>query len=224
MPYEQLSLTNDELLSTTRAVRKRLDFEKPVPMDLIKECMELAVQAPSGSNSQGWQFMFITDPEKREKIGDFYRQAFSIYRDMPMAIHKLHSDSEDNNLVESQNRSASSADYLGENMGRAPVLMIPCIAGRTDNEAGNNVLAQSATWGSIIPAAWNFMLAARARGLGTAWTTLHLMHEKEIAEILGIPYEEYTQVALIPIAFTKGTNFKPAYRPPVEEVMHVDEW
>ncbi len=224
MAHEQLGLTNDELLSTTRAVRKRLDFDRPVSMDVIKECMELAVQAPTGSNAQGWQFMFVTDADKRAKIGEYYRQAFSIYKDMPVAIHKLHKESGDDTLIESQARSASSADYLGENMGRAPVLMIPCIAGRTDNEAGANSLAQTGTLGSVIPAAWNFMLAARARGLGTAWTTLHLMHEKEIAELLGIPFDDYMQIALIPIAYTKGTSFKPAYRPPVETVMHVDSW
>ena len=224
MPHPQLDLNADELLSTTRAVRKRLDFERPVDMSVIEECMNLAVQAPSGSNAQGWQFMFVTDADKRAQIGDYYRQAFSLYKDMPIAIHHLHQDSGDNALTASQQRSASSADYLAENMGRAPVLMIPCIAGRTDNEAGANALAQTGTMGSIIPAAWNFMLAARARGLGTAWTTLHLMHEQAIAELLGIPYEDYMQVALIPIAYTKGTDFKPAYRPPVQTVMHVNQW
>ncbi len=223
MPHEQLNLTSDELLSTTRAVRKRLDFDRPVSEDVLKECMEMAVQAPSGSNAQGWQFVFVTDKAKREKIGDIYRQAFSLYRDMPVAIHKLHMDSKDSNLTDSQTRSASSADYLAENMGKAPVLFIPCIAGRTDNESGMNALAQTGTLGSVIPAAWNFMLAARARGLGTAWTTLHLMQEKEVADIIGIPFDDYMQVALIPIAYTKGTNFKPAYRPPVESVMHINE-
>ncbi len=224
MSHAQLSLTNDELLSTTRAVRKRLDFDKPVPMSVIEECMNLAVQAPTGSNAQGWQFMFITDEAKRAQIGDYYRQAFDIYRQMPVAIHKLHKDSGDDALTASQDRSASSADYLADNMGRAPVLMIPCIAGRTDRPESNNLIAQTGTYGSIIPAAWNFMLAARARGIGTAWTTLHLMHEQAIAELLGIPYDDYMQVALIPIAYTKGTDFKPAYRPPVSGVMHVDQW
>ena len=224
MAHEQLGLSNDELLSTTRAVRKRLDFEREVPMSVIKECMELAVQAPTGSNAQGWQFMFVTDPEKRAKIGAFYQQAFSIYRDMPVAIHKLHADSGDSDLTASQARSASSADFLADHMGEVPVLMIPCIAGRTDNEAGMNIISQTGTLGSIIPAAWNFMLAARARGLGTAWTTLHLMFEKEVADILEIPFEEVMQIALIPIAYTKGTAFKPAYRPPIETVMHVDRW
>ena len=224
MAHEQLNLSNDELLSTTRAVRKRLDFDRPVSMDLIKECMELAIQAPTGSNAQGWQFVFVTDPDKRAAIGDYYQQAFSIYREMPVAIHKLHADSDDSSLTASQTRSASSADYLADNMGKAPVLMIPCIAGRTDNDAGANVLSQTATLGSVIPAAWNFMLAARARGLGSAWTTLHLMHEKAIADLLGIPFDDFMQVALIPIAYTRGTEFKPAFRPPVETIMHVDSW
>ncbi len=224
MTHPQLDLSNDELLSTTRAVRKRLDFDRPVPESAIRECMEVAVQAPTGSNAQGWQFVFVTDAAKKTQIGEIYRQAFSIYKDMPIAIHKLHQESGDNTLIGSQARSASSADYLAENMGRAPVLFIPCIAGRTDSEATNNIIAQTGTLGSIIPAAWNFMLAARARGLGTAWTTLHLMQEKEVADIIGIPYDDFMQVALIPIAYTQGTDFKKAYRPPVDTVMHINEW
>jgi nitroreductase len=224
MPHEQLGLTNDELLSTTRAVRKRLDLDRPVSEDVLRECMEVAVQAPTGSNAQGWQFVFVTDPAKKAKIGEIYRQAFSIYRDMPVAIHKLNMDSGDNSLTDSQTRSASSADYLAENMGKVPALLIPCIAGRTDSPATSNIIAQTGTLGSIIPAAWNFMLAARARGIGTAWTTLHLMQEKAVADIIGIPFDDYMQVALIPIGYTKGTSFKPAYRPPVETVMHINNW
>ena len=224
MAHEQLGLTNDELLSTTRAVRKRLDFDRPVGMDVIRECLELAVQAPTGSNAQGWQFVFVTDADKRRRIGEYYRQAYAIYRDMPVAIHKLHQGSGDAQLTASQARSAASADYLADNMGQAPVLMIPCIAGRTDNPEGAMAFAQTAVLGSVIPAAWNFMLAARARGLGTAWTTLHLMHEREIAELLGIPYADFMQVALMPIAYTKGTSFKPAYRPSIDSVMHVNAW
>lgn len=224
MAHEQLGLSADQLLSTTRAVRKRLDLDRPVPKEVIKECMELAVQAPSGSNAQGWQFVFVTDPDKKAKIGDYYKQAFAPYRDMPMAIHKLHKESDDKNLTESQTRSASSADYLAENMGHAPVLMIPCIAGRTDMPETDSAPIHAAILGSIIPAAWSFMLAARARGIGTAWTTLHLNFEKEIAELIGIPYSQFQQVALIPIAYTKGTDFKPAYRPPVENIMRFDSW
>jgi len=223
MPAAQLDLTNDELLSTTRAVRKRLDFDRPVPLAVLRECVELALQAPTGSNAQGWQFMLVTDPAKRARIGDYYRQAFASYRDMPYAIHKLHRDSADAQLGESQTRSASSADFLADNMGRAPALLIPCISGRTDMP-GFPVSAQAAVFGSILPAVWSFMLAARARGLGTAWTTLHLNYEAEIAQLLGIPYQSVMQVALIPVAYTKGTDFKPAYRMPLESVLHHDSW
>jgi len=221
--HPQLELANDELLTTTRAVRRRLDFDRPVPDEVLKECRECAVQAPSGSNAQGWQFVFVRDEAKRRRIGELYAQAFEVYRTLPIAIHKLHQESPDADLVSSQNRSASSADYLAANIGRAPVLFIPCISPRSDFE-GSNAFAQTGILGSIIPAAWSFMLAARARGLGTAWTTLHLMHEQEIAKLLGIPFDEVMQVALIPVAYTQGTQFRPAHRPPVETVMHVDSW
>lgn len=224
MAHPQLDLTNDELLCTTRAVRKRLDFSREVSQETLKECMEIAVQAPTGSNAQGWQFVFVTDEAKRKRIGEIYQQVFSMYKEMPVAIHKLHMDSGDKVLTDSQTRSASSADFLAENMAKAPALLIPCIAGRVDQAETNNVFTQSPTFGSIIPATWNFMLAARARGIGTAWTTLHLMHEEEVADLLGIPYKDYMQIALIPIAYTKGTEFKRAYRPPVEEVMHFNSW
>ena len=224
MPHPQLNLTNDELLSTTRAVRKRLDLEKPVPPEVLSECLELATQAPTGSNAQGWQFMFVSDPDKKARIGELYSQAFDLYREMPMAIHHLHKESKDQELQSSQERSTSSAEYLAKHMGEVPAMLIPCVAGRIDANMPGASLAQTAIFGSIIPAAWSFMIAARSRGLGPAWTTLHIMHEEEIAELLGIPYNEYTQVALIPIAYTKGTNFKAAYRPPVETVMHMNEW
>lgn len=224
MAHEQLDLSNDELLSTTRAVRKRLDLDKPVPESVIKECMEIAIQAPSGSNAQGWQFVFVTDPDKKAQIGKYYREAAAIYSRMTFSISKQHQDSADAALKESQTRSTSSADYLVENMGNVPALLIPCIAGRTDLPQTNNIIAQASLLASIIPATWSFMLAARARGIGTSWTTLHLMFEKKIAELIGIPYDDYMQVAMIPIAYTKGTQFKPAYRKPVETVMHFNEW
>ena len=226
MTHPQLGISNDELLSTTRAVRKRLDFERPVPTEVLEECMNIAVQAPTGSNAQGWQFMFVTDQAKKDRIAEIYAQVWEIYKTMPVAIHHLHKESGDESLVSSQERSTSSAEYLAANMAKAPALLIPCIAGRIDapEMAGGGNFVGAATYGSIIPAAWSFMLAARARGLGTAWTTLHLMHEEEVANLLGIPYADYTQVALIPIAYTKGTDFKPAYRPPLDTVMHIDQW
>lgn len=226
MSHPQLGLSNDELLSTTRAVRKRLDFDRPVEDSVLLECLELATQAPSASNSQGWQFVVVTDKEKKAKIGELYAQAFEIYRGFPMAIHHLHSDSSDDALKSSQKRSTDSAEYLAQNMARVPAMLIPCLTGRTDTPetAGMGVLGQASQLGSIMPATWNFMLAARARGLGTAWTTLHLMHEKEIAELIGIPYDEIMQIALIAIGYTKGTEFKKAYRPPVETITHFNTW
>jgi nitroreductase len=219
----QLNLTNDELLATTRAVRKRLDFDRPVPRALLEECMELAVQAPSGSNSQGWHFVFVTDAAKRARIAELYREVFAGYADSPMAASALHQD--DPKLAGTQERVMSSAQYLADNMHRVPVLFIPCVSGRVDqlSEPGAN-MAHSGTFGSIIPAAWSFMLAARARGLGTCWTTLHLQHEQAVADILGIPFDEVTQVALIPVAYTLGTDFKPAARKPLETVLHFDRW
>ena len=222
--HPQLELANDELLSTTRAVRKRLDFDRPVPESVLRECLELAVQAPSGSNAQGWQFMFVTDQDKKNKIGAYYAQVWEEYKQMPYAIHNLNRGTGDNALESSQERSTSSAQYLADNMAKAPVLFIPCVAGRTDMPGATDMLSQASMFGSIIPAAWSFLLAARARGIGSAWTTLHLRHEQAVAELLGIPYEHFMQVALIPLAYTKGTNFKPAYRPPVDQVMHIDAW
>ena len=223
MPHAQLELTSDELLSTTRAVRKRLDFDRPIDDATLKECLQLATQAPTGSNAQGWQFMFVRDAAKKEKLAQYYLETWNFYKTQPYAIHALHKNTGKDQEA-SQERSTSSAQYLADNMAKAPVLMIPCIEGRTDVPEGAPVMSQASPFGSIIPAAWSFMLAARSRGIGSAWTTLHLMNEKTIAELLGIPFDQYMQVAMIPLAYTKGTNFKPAFRPPVETIMHIDSW
>lgn len=214
-----LDLSPDALLSTTRAVRKRLDLDRPVPMELVRECVELATQAPTGSNTQGWHFVVVTDAEKRAALGAIYRKAFDIYETMPNAAGNL--VFEDPARAATQERVHSSARYLADHMGEAPVLLVPCIEGRPDNLP--NVLASSHL-GSVIPAAWSFCLAARARGLGTSWTTLHLMFEEEAAGILGIPFAEVAQVALLPVAFTKGTDFKPAPRIDLDTVLHVERW
>ena len=215
-----LNLTNDELLSTTRAVRKRLDFDKPVEMDVIKQCVELAMQAPSGSNSQSWRFLLLTDVDKKRQIANLYRKAFAVYREGPTAPTQQHKD--DPSMAKTQQRVLESAAYLAENLERAPVWLIPCMNGRFD--APGMATRAAAMFGSVIPAAWSFMLAARARGLGTCWTTLHLGFEKESAQILGIPYDNTTQVALIPIAYTKGTDFKPAARKPLESFLYINSW
>ncbi|MBO2449623.1 nitroreductase family protein [Actinomadura barringtoniae] len=210
-----LPLTPDELLTTTRTVRKRLDLTRDVPMELIRECLEIAMQAPSGSNRQDWQWIVITDPAQRAAVGDFYRRSVERYLESQYSAAKLFADDQERSKV--QQRVGDSVAYLGEHMGEAPVLLIPCL--RIKLSDGN----QAGGWGSLLPAVWNYMLAARARGLGTAWTTLHLAYEKEISELLGIP-DGVHQAALVPTAYYTGETFKPAPRQPLDEVLHIDRW
>lgn len=212
----KLHLTADEVLTSTRAVRKRLDFDTPVPMEVITECLEQAVQAPTGSNRQGWEWLVVTDEAKKAAIADLYRKGFDLYRSSQVAAHNT-----DVGDAAQQARVVDSAEYLAQNFHRVPVMLIPCMPGRLDNLPN---MAATSTFGSIHPATWSFMLAARERGLGTAWTTIHLMFEKEAAEILDIPFEEYTQTSLITVGYSIGTDFKLAKRPPVQTVMHVDSW
>jgi nitroreductase len=216
----ELNLTPDELLATTRSVRKRLDFSRPIEPEVIRECLELAVQAPTGSNSQGWQFVIVTDEAKRKALGDVYRKGYEVYRQFRAAT-QAGTSSIPPKLEETFNRVRSSSDYLAEHMHEAPVLLVPCIRGRVDGKSSRE---QAGFWGSILPAVWSFMLAARERGLGTTWTTIHLFHEEEAAEVLGIPYETVTQAALVPVAYTLGTDFKPGPRKPLDSILHWNEW
>jgi len=211
-----LDLSLDELLTTTRSVRKRLDFDKPVPREIVMECLELALQAPTGSNAQGWQFVFVDDPEKKKALADIYRAAANPYLDLPAPERGDVRDQQIDAVL-------SSAKYLNENLEKAPVLMIPCLEGRPDGAPAG---MSASYWGSLLPAAWSFMLALRSRGLGSAWTTLHLIGdgEKRAAEILGIPFDNYAQGGLFPIAYTKGTDFKPAKRLPAEQLSHWNTW
>ena len=214
-----LNMSPDELLSTTRSVRKRLDFSRSVEPELLNECLELAAQAPTGSNAQGWHFIVVTDPDKRAALGEMYRKGFEIfYGNRAAAEANLPAD--DPAYVATTKRVIDSAEYLAEHMGEAPVMLIPCIDVRTD---GLNAAIQASIWGSLLPAVWSFMLAARSRGLGTCWTTLHLVHEAEAAELLGIP-DNIMQGALIPVAHTLGLDFKAAPRRDMERIIHHDSW
>lgn len=215
--FPVLDLTSDELLTTTRTVRKRLDLTRPVPLELVQECLQIALQAPSGSNRQGWQWLVITDPAVRAEIGGIYGEEVEKYLGSRGSAAKLFADDPDRAPV--QQRVGTSVAWLGEHMGDVPVLVIPCIKAGAELPAGN----QAGLWGSILPAAWSFALAARARGLGTAWTTLHLEREAEVADLLGIP-DGVHQAALIPTAYFTGETFKVAPREPVESVLHVDRW
>jgi nitroreductase len=215
-----LPLDPDQLLSTTRSVRKRLDLERSVEPELLRECIELATQAPTGGNNQGWHFVVVTDADKRRQLAEWYAAAFAVMYGNPDAVvDRLPGD--DPAHVETTRRVISSAQYLADHLADVPVHVIPCIEGRTDNLP---TAWQAAIWGSLLPAVWSFMLAARARGLGTCWTTLHLTEEKAAAELLGIP-DHVMQGALIPVAHTLGgTDFKPGARRDLDRIIHTDGW
>jgi nitroreductase len=215
----KLNLTPDELLTTTRSVRRRLDLQRPVERAVIEECLAIAQQAPTGSNSQRWGFVVVTDPEQRRQLGALYRQGWQRY--MRAGGGGAGADYRQPGRAETQARVRSSSTYLAEHMGDVPVLVLACVSPRTD---GASIVSQAATFGSIVPATWSFMLAARERGLGTVYTTLHLFHEREAAELLGIPYEEVMQTALIPVAYTQGTDFQPARREPLATMVHWNRW
>ena len=216
-----LDMTPDAVLTTTRAVRKRLDLTRPVPDDVIRECVAAAMQAPSGSNMPTMRFVVIRDPEIKAAVGEIYRQCYAMYKSMDgVYIGSIDKGSTEAN--DQQQRSASSADYLGEHMGEVPALVIGCTeSGRLD---GAPAMMSASSLGNILPAMWSFMLAARARGLGTAWTTVHLMMEQQVAEIVGIPFDTVQQVCLSPLAYTIGTDFKPAARPEPDAIIRWDRW
>ena len=229
-----LPLTLDELLTTTRSVRRRLDLTRPVEREVIEECLALALQAPTPANRQNWHFVVVTDPRKRAALADLYRKGREIYLTLPIAVPNL--VFEDPQRQATQARVEASAQYLNAHLEQVPVHVIPCITGRTDSRSlaaetatwgqipNLEIAHQSAQWGSIAPAAWSFMLAARARGLGTCWTSIHLLFEEEVAQLLGIPYAEVMQACLIPVAYTKGMAFKPGRREPLNTVVHWESW
>lgn len=218
MPILDLSI--DTLLTTTRTVRKRLDLARPVEPEVIRECLELALQAPTASYSQDWHFVVVTDPQQRQALATLYRKGAARYAELmaPVFQQRMASSEQEARTLA---RIIGSGQYLIEHLHEVPVHVIPCIQGRTEHLP---IIAQAARWGSIMPAAWSFMLAARSRGLGSSLTSFHLFFEQEAAEVLGIPYEEVMQAGLIPVAYTLGTEFKPAARKPLESVLHWDRW
>ena len=211
------ALSPDELLTTTRTVRKRLDLGRPVPMGLVRECLEIALQAPSGSNRQGWQWVVVDDVDVRARIGEVYRDVTQRYLASSGSAARLFADDPERAPV--QQRVGDSVAWLGEHLGDVPVLVIPCLQTGVALPSGN----QAGLWGSLLPAVWSYMLAARARGLGTAWTTLHLSREADVAEILGLPPGVH-QGALVPTAYYTGETFRPARRAPLDAVLHVNGW
>jgi nitroreductase len=203
----------DRLLSTTRAVRKRLDLDKPVERGVLLDCIRLSMQAPTGSNSQSWRWLVVTDAEKRAELARLYKETGDQYLEMA----RSNADPADTQTQ----RVYDSAFWLVDHLHEVPVHVIPCVVGRVPESAPVGMM--SAVFGSIFPAVWNFQLALRSRGLGSALTTLHLFREQEAAKLLGIP-DDVMQIALLPVAYTKGTDFKVASRPGPETITSFDTW
>jgi len=206
----KLNLTVDEVLSTTRAVRRRLDVTRPVPRAVLEECLELALQAPNGANRNEWRWIIVDDPELVAKLAAEYKAAIDVYQEGEAAGAALTDD------VPGGDQIVASAHALADKLHQMPAILIPLMPGRPE---GKNLPEQSPMWGSILQAVWSFLLALRERGLGSTWTTVASRRETQIAQLLGIPRDRFTQVGMFPIAYTIGTDFKKVYRKPVSEVL-----
>lgn len=204
----------DRLLSTTRAVRKRLDLTRDVPDSVLLDCIRLSQQAPTGSNMQSWRWLVVRDEKKRKRLAELYARAGADY--LKQGKEQVASSGHAQTA-----RVLDSSIHLVEHLHEVPVHVIPCLKGRL----GENVPSAMAAgfFGSIFPAIWSFQLALRSRGLGSVITTFHLAFESEAAELLGIP-DGVTQCCLLPVAYTMGTDFKPAERRPPEHITYFDSW
>ena len=200
----------DYILQTTRSVRKRLDLTRPVDENVIIKCLDIAVQAPTGSNAQGWKWLIVTDKEKIAKIGEYYKKSFTAYSSSGSPPKRAD--------PEQQKKVADSSSYLADHMGEVPMLIFACVTGRT-----NEIPLAAGLFGSIIPAAWSLMLSLRARGIGAAWTTLHMAYDKECNEILGIP-DYITTAVMLPVGYFKGETFKKAMRNPAKDFTYWNTW
>ncbi len=205
--------TVDKLLTTTRAVKRRLDLSRTVEREIIEECFEISIQAPIGGNIPKYHFVVITEAEKKTAIAELYRK--SLYEN-----YLPHRIPEDLTFPERERGWMKSFLHLADHLQDIPVLIIPCIETRWEDPSP---WYQASMYAQIIPVTWSLMLALRARGLGTSWTTLHLRYEKEVADLLGIP-ENITQVALIPVAYFTGKDFRPASRIPAQERTYWNGW
>lgn len=215
----------DHVLNTTRSVRLRLDLEREVPREIIEECLEIALQAPTGANTQTWRFMVITDPDKKAAVADAYRRGAELYIGdqtgmVRTGVSANREFAADDLRTRQKEGVMSSSMHLLENMHRVPALIIPCIESRFENE---NAFEQASMYGSILPATWSLMLALRARRIASAWTTLHILYEADVRAALGMP-DDVTQAALLPVAWLKGGELHKAKRLPLSEVAYWDSW
>lgn len=214
--------TVDRLLTTTKAVRKRLDFARPVARETIVECVRLGCYAPNASNAQEWHWVIVDEPAQRKRVADVYREILVPRVSQMLAAKEKVGD-------EAGAKISRSILYLADHMHEAPVLVIPCYDVAAALRRYNTLIAEpgplglsthmdSGMFASILPAVWSFQLALRSRGLGSALTTAHQLDQPAMAKVLGIP-NDWFQVALIPVAHTKGEDFKPSPRKPVEQVL-----
>ncbi|MBJ18330.1 MAG: nitroreductase family protein [bacterium] len=203
-----------EVVSTTRSVRRRLDFDRAVAPELIERCIDAAVQAPTGMNREAWRFLVLTESEPKARVAELYRSGFDGLA--TRFRNQLPSERRDQELPNER------PTYVGlaENLHRMPALILVCSEGRPDPD---NAAMQVAFYGSVLPAAWSLMLALRASGLGTTWTTLLVTEEDRVADALGIP-ADVTQTILLPVAYTKGAVLKPATRMGASEVTYWNRW
>ena len=215
-----LELTADEVLETTRSVRRRLDLEREVGEAVLRDCLAFALQAPTGSLRQDWHFVISNDRDQCREVGLIYQEVWTgmVTEDYLKSSATQQGDTDDQ---ESWLNMMGSARHLAEVFPEVPAIFVPCITGRLD---GANAVTQALKWGSVIQAAWSFMLAARNRGIGTCWTTVHLQREQDVADVLGIPFADVQQVALSPVAYTQGTEFRPGRRKPDSSFIHFNGW
>lgn len=219
----------ETVMRTTRSVRKRLDLERPVDPQVLLDCFEIALQAPTGGYAQDWRFLVVTDPELRRAIASRYEQAYEEEVAAALADRSLYARKVKGRLGEADDgegkarieRILSGAEHLARHLAQVPVHVIACASRPSPRQGGPGTM--SALYGSVYPAVWSFQLALRSRGLGSLITTLHLHHEDEIARVLGIP-DGVTQVCLLPVAHTVGLSFREAARRPIGEVVFHDRW
>lgn len=213
---EQLPLSPDELLTTTRAVRKRLDLTRPVERSVVEECLQIALQAPNGSNRQTWNWVVVDDAATRAEMADIWRGGAA-----DLGAAAASASASPRPIAERQPEIMESVSWLNEHLHEVPVLVVATVDGRPE---GASMFTQATMWGSVLPAVWSFMLALRSRAMGSCWTTVHLEREQAMADLLGIPRNEVTQVGLFPVAYTLGTDFKPGAREASANTIRWNRW
>ena len=225
MTDDVLDLSVDELLTTTRTVRRRLDLDRPVPRGVVEECLKLAFQAPNGDNSQPWAWVMVDDPRTKAAMGELYRAGITEVFEMLRSGSQEGKDQLDRlgfevAMDDTTKRIYDSVEHLNQHIQDVPVLVVGMMRGRVE---GKTLFEAASMWGSVLPSVWSFMLALRSRGLGSAWTTAHLQLEAQMADLLGIPHT-MTQVGMFPVAYTIGTDFRPGKRAELDGMASWNRW